>query len=113
MDDVFFIVMFMHIFIVGVLYKLVARVLVVRLTITNKIILTDQFAFIIDRQLMSIVMASNEVIDVTKKSKNVCLIFKVDFEKPCDSLNWFLLNDKLRRLGFGVDRWHGLRICSF
>jgi len=32
------------------------------------------------------VVAVNEIIDLARKSRRECLIFKVDFEKACDSV---------------------------
>lgn len=37
-------------------------------------------------------MVINEVIDLDKKFKKPCLIFKVDFEKAYDSLNYSFLD---------------------
>jgi hypothetical protein len=50
------------------------------------------------------VVAVNEVIDVARKLKKKCLIFKVDFEKAFDSVSWVFLEYMLVRLGFS-DKW--------
>nr|GFD19165.1 RNA-directed DNA polymerase, eukaryota, reverse transcriptase zinc-binding domain protein [Tanacetum cinerariifolium] len=34
------------------------------------------------------------------------MVFKVDFEKACDSVRWDYLDDVLLKFGFG-DRWRG------
>jgi hypothetical protein len=56
----------------------------------------------------------NEVVDFAKKSGKECLIFKVDFEKAYDSVDWSFLDYMLMRFGFG-DKWRGWMkacICS-
>ncbi|MCH79323.1 LINE-1 reverse transcriptase like [Trifolium medium] len=56
-------------------------------------------------------MAVNEVIDYAKKSRESCLIFKVDFEKAYDSVDWGFLDYILRRFGF-CDKWRAwMRTC--
>jgi hypothetical protein len=47
------------------------------------------------------VVAVNEVIDLARKLKKECLIFKVDFEKAYDSVSWSFLDYMLQRFGFG------------
>lgn len=41
----------------------------------------------------------NEVIDLTKKIMNSCLIFKVDFEKTYDSVSWEFMKYMLVKFG--------------
>jgi hypothetical protein len=50
----------------------------------DKLISANQSAFIQGRQLVDGVVAVNEIIDLAKKSRKECLIFKVDFEKAYD-----------------------------
>lgn len=38
------------------------------------------------------VVVVNEIIDLTRMFTKTCLIFKVDFEKACDSVSWSFLN---------------------
>jgi hypothetical protein len=47
------------------------------------------------------VVVVNEVVDYAKKSGKQCLIFKVDFEKAYDSVDWGFLEYMLRRLALG------------
>lgn len=49
-------------------------------------------------------VAVNEIIDLTKKSKRGCLMFKVYFEKLYDSMSWGFQDYMMRRLWFDV-RW--------
>jgi hypothetical protein len=96
---------FRPISLLGCLYKLVAKVLAARLAkVMDDVISNTQSAFIKGRQLVDGVVVVNEVIDFAKKSKKECLIFKVDFEKAYDSVDWGFLDYMLRRFGFG-DMW--------
>lgn len=45
-------------------------------------------------------MDVNEVINLTKKSRKHYLIFKVDFEKACDSVSCEFLEYMFVRFGF-------------
>ena len=38
------------------------------------------------------VVVVNEIIDLARKSRRVCLIFKVDLEKAYDSVSWSFLD---------------------
>ena len=79
---------FRPISLLGSLYKLVAKVLAGRLApVMDSLISSNQYAFIKGRQLVDGVVAVNEIIDVAWKTKKECLIFKVDFEKACDSVS--------------------------
>lgn len=67
------------------LYKLIAKVLAQRLgDVTNKLISHNKLVFLQRRVLVDGVAFVNEVIDMAKRSKKECLIFKVDLEKAYD-----------------------------
>jgi hypothetical protein len=96
---------FRPIALLGCLYKLLSKVLANRLgKVMDSIISKNQSAFIKGRHLVDSVVVANEVVDLAKRSKNDCLVFKVDFEKAYDSVSWSFLDYMLRRLGFG-DKW--------
>jgi len=81
--------------------------------IMDSLIAFNQSAFIKGRQLVDGVVAVNKVIDVARKSKKECLIFKVDFEKAYDSVSWSCLESMMVRLGFS-ERWcRWIRACVF
>jgi hypothetical protein len=50
------------------------------------------------------VVAVKEVMDLAKKSKKDCLIFKVDFEKVYDSASWSFLKYILKIFDFD-NKW--------
>lgn len=77
---------FKPISLLGPLYKLIAKVLVGRLAkVMDQLISANQSTFIKGWQLVDGVVAVNEIIDLARKSRRECLIFKVDFEKAYDS----------------------------
>ena len=46
----------------------------------------------------------NELVDYAKKANKECLIFKVDFEKAYDSVDWGFMEYMMRRVGM-CDKW--------
>lgn len=47
------------------------------------------------------VVIANEVVDEARKKKKHLFMFKIDFDKAYDSVNWNFLFDMLKMLGFG------------
>ncbi|MCH86627.1 LINE-1 reverse transcriptase like, partial [Trifolium medium] len=77
---------FRPISLIGCLYKLIAKVLAKRLAkVIDSVVALNQSAFIKGRNLVDGVLVVNEVVELAKKTKRECLIFKVDFEKAYDS----------------------------
>jgi hypothetical protein len=105
---------FRPISLLGCLYKLVAKVLAKRLCLVmNSIVEPTQSAFLKGRQLVDGVLVINELVDFAKKTGRECLIFKVDFEKAYDSVEWSFLDYMLGRFGFD-ERWKSwIRTCVF
>jgi hypothetical protein len=105
---------FRPISLLGCLYKLIAKVLAKRLSrVMDSIIAPNQSAFIKGRNLVDGVLVMNEVVELAKKNRRECLIFKVDFEKAYDSVDWGFLEYMLRRFGF-CDLWiDWIRACVF
>jgi hypothetical protein len=59
------------------------------------------------------VLVINELVDSARRQRKQCLIFKVDFEKAYDSVDWGFLEYMLRRFGFS-EVWIGwIRACVF
>jgi len=105
---------FRPISLLGSLYKLLSKVLAARLSrVMNPIISLSQSAFLKGRHLVEGVLIVNEVVDLAKRKKKECLIFKVDFEKAYDSVDWGFLEYMLKRCGFS-EKWRvWMKACVF
>ncbi|GKV53518.1 hypothetical protein SLEP1_g60039, partial [Rubroshorea leprosula] len=68
--------------------------------VMKSIINPNQSAFIEGRQIVDGIITTNELIHETKKRRRPTLIFKADFEKAYDSVNWEFLDVMLDKLGF-------------
>ncbi|GLT49853.1 hypothetical protein SLA2020_233810 [Shorea laevis] len=68
------------------------------------IISDSQSAFVGGRQLVDSVLILNEVVDEVKRRKHESFIFKADFEKAYDCVDWDFLDWMMDRMGFGV-KW--------
>jgi hypothetical protein len=90
---------FQPISLLGSLYKVLAKVLARRLAgVMDSIISLSQSAFLKGRNLVDGVLVINEVVDHAKKRKSDCLIFKVDFEKAYDLVDWGFLEYMMGRV---------------
>jgi hypothetical protein len=59
------------------------------------------------------VVVVNEVVELAKRTRKECLIFKVDFEKAYDSVEWGFLEYMLHRFGFCAKWIAWIRACTF
>ncbi|GJZ74574.1 reverse transcriptase domain, reverse transcriptase zinc-binding domain protein [Tanacetum coccineum] len=74
---------------IGCAYKVITKILATRLfKVMPKIISPNQTAFISGRQILDGVLIANEIVNYAKKSGMKFLLFKVDFEKAFDCVNW-------------------------
>jgi len=74
---------------VGSLYKILAKLLANRLRMVIGNVVSDaQSAFVKNRKILDGIMKANEVVDEAHKAKKDLLLFKVDFEKAYDSVDW-------------------------
>lgn len=93
---------FRPISLIGGVYKLIAKVLSLRLRkVVGKIISESQHAFVGDRQITDAPFIANEAVDVRIKSGVPRLLCKLDIEKAYDHVNWDFLEYMMGRLGFG------------
>lgn len=96
---------FRPISLIGVFYKILAKLLAERLKkVIGKVISNTQCAFIKGRYILDGVLIANELIDHIRKKKKTGLIFKVDFEKAYDTVEWTFLLDSMEKMGFG-EKW--------
>jgi exonuclease III len=96
------------------MYKILSKILAGRLKqVLGKLISNVQSAFLPNRQILDGVMIVNELIDLAKRRKDKCLLFKVDFERAYDTVNWQFLDYMMRRMGF-VEGWRKwISACVF
>jgi hypothetical protein len=74
------------------LYKLITKTLTLRLeAIAEKVIHSNQTAFMKGRNIMSGVMILHEIIHETKRRKQIGIVLKLDFEKAYDKVKWKFL----------------------
>jgi hypothetical protein len=84
---------FRPISLVGSLYKILAKVLANRLRLAiGSVISETQTAFVKDRQILDSILIANEVVDEACKNGKELMLFKVDFEKAYDSVDWGYLD---------------------
>ncbi|MCH91218.1 LINE-1 reverse transcriptase like, partial [Trifolium medium] len=81
--------------------------------ILGKLISKCQSAFLPQRQILDGVVVLNELIDLAKRRKDECLLFKVDFERAYDTVSWYFLKRMMIKMGFleGWLKW--MRACIF
>ena len=81
------------------------------MTVLDDIVSEVQTAFVSDRQILDGPFILNEVFQWCKAKSKHSFIFKIDFEKACDSVRWDYLDDVLKKFGFGL-KWCGwIREC--
>nr|GEU55770.1 cysteine-rich receptor-like protein kinase [Tanacetum cinerariifolium] len=74
----------------------------------------NHIAFLVGRQILDGCLIANEIINTVKHEDQRLLLFKVDFEKAFDSVNWDFLRDIMTQMGFGVKwrKWIGSCLSS-
>ena len=94
------------------LYKIIAKVLSGRLRkVLHEIIFGSQGAFVERRQILDVVLKANEVVDEKKRSGEEGVVFKINFEKAYDHVDWGFLDHVLERKGF-IPKWRSwMRVC--
>ena len=92
---------FRPISLVNCLYKILSKVLANRLrNVIGSVISPLQTTCVPGRQILDGLLIANELVGDTRKRKKKLLLFKVDFEKALDSVNWKYLDTVLRRMNF-------------
>jgi hypothetical protein len=78
-----------------------AKVLANRLRmVVGSVISDSQSAFIKGRQILDGILVANEIVDEATRNKKELLLFKVDFEKAFDSIDWCYLQEVKLKMGF-------------
>ncbi|XP_024640465.1 uncharacterized protein [Medicago truncatula] len=85
------------------MYKILAKVLSNRMrSAIESVISVNQSAFVKGRQILDGILVANEVVDDARKCKRELLLFKVDFEKAYDFIDWTYLDEVMQKMGFSV-----------
>ncbi|KAL5569671.1 hypothetical protein UlMin_026246, partial [Ulmus minor] len=93
-------------------YKILAKLLANRLReVLEETISMTQGAFVHNRQILDVVLVATEAVEDYRKRKKRGVIFKVDFEKAYDHVNWDFLDLVLEKKGFGVKWRTWMRGC--
>ncbi|GJR92125.1 putative RNA-directed DNA polymerase, eukaryota, reverse transcriptase zinc-binding domain protein, partial [Tanacetum coccineum] len=93
---------FCSISLIGVHYKIIAKILANRLAkVVDKVVSPEQSAFISGRQILNGPFMLSELMAWYKKRNHKLMMFKVDFEKAYDTVSWKFLDHMLSALGFG------------
>ena len=72
----------------GGLYKILTKVLANRIKrVMDKVISKSQNAFVEGRQILDVVLITNEIVDSTLRRKNCGLGCNLDIEKAYDSIS--------------------------
>ena len=96
---------YMPISLIGYVYKVISKILANRLAkVIDSVIGPNQSAFVAGRQILDGYLIANEIIRMANIEKLKLLLFKVDFEKAFDSVNWNFLQNTMRQMGFGI-KW--------
>jgi hypothetical protein len=103
---------FWPISLVGSLYKILAKILVNRLRqVIGSVVSEVQSAFVKNRQILDGILIANEVVDEANKSNKELLMFKVDFEKAYDSVEWGYLDEVMGSMSFSTLWRKWIREC--
>ena len=88
------------------LYKIIiAKDLSGRLRkVIHETISSSQGAFVERRQILDTVLIANEVVDEKRRLWDEGIMFKIDFEKAYDHVDWDFLEHVLERKGFS-SKW--------
>ncbi|GJR18938.1 RNA-directed DNA polymerase, eukaryota, reverse transcriptase zinc-binding domain protein [Tanacetum coccineum] len=96
---------FRPISLIGMQYKIIAKVLANRLSkVIDKVVCKEQSVFISGRFILDGPLMLSEIMSWYKKKKRNLMFFKVDFEKAFDTVSWKFLDHMLSSLGFG-NKW--------
>lgn len=97
---------------IGCMYKIVAKILAGRLKrVVGTVVEEVQYAYIEERHVLEGPLIINEIHSWAKKSKEKLYMFKVDFEKAFDSLNWGYLDSIMAQMGFSIKWREWLHAC--
>ncbi|KAM7480816.1 hypothetical protein LguiB_005399 [Lonicera macranthoides] len=87
------------------LYKILAKVLALRIReVMSETVGLAQVAFVKGRQILDLVLIANESVEEYRGKNKEGVVFKIDFEKAYDHVEWDFIDHVLQNKGFGA-RW--------
>ncbi|XP_058756614.1 uncharacterized protein LOC131629831 [Vicia villosa] len=99
---------------VGSLYKILSKLLAMRLkSVIGNLFFIKQSTFIKCRNILDGILTVNKILDLAKREKRSCLVSKVDYDKAYDSVSWNYLRFMLIRTGFGSKWLDWMEACVF
>jgi len=104
---------FRPICLLNLVYKIITKVLTLRLTeVVDRVISKNQTAFITWRSILDGVVILQEVVHELKRTKQEGIILKLDFEKAYDRVSWHFLEEVLTKKGFS-QKWVSWMMKAF
>lgn len=86
-------------------FKIISKIIANRLVaVLDSLIDTSQRAFIKGRSIFDNIVYAQNILFQVRKTKTKGILFKIDFEKTFDKVNWNFLIEVLKARGFG-DKW--------
>ena len=84
------------------LYKIISKVLSMRIKgVLAETIAKTQDAFVGGRLILDVVLVANEIVEEYRKCGKSGVVFKINFEKAYDYVEWGFLDFVLQKEGFG------------
>ena len=90
---------------VGSLYKILSKVLANIIKRVMRLIISQSHnAFVEGRQILDVMLITNEAVDSILRTKEKGILCKLDIEKAYDHIMWDFLLQIMERMGFG-SKW--------
>jgi hypothetical protein len=103
---------FRPISLVGSLYKILAKLLVNRLKgVIGSVVSEAQSTFVKNRQILDGILIANEVVDEARRCKKDLMLFKVNYEKFYDSVDWGYMDSIMEQMSFPTLWREWIREC--
>jgi Reverse transcriptase (RNA-dependent DNA polymerase) len=85
--------------------KIITNIQATRISmVMDQLINHTQTTFIKGKNIHDNIICAQEILYKIRKNKNKGILFKIDFEKFFDSVNWQFFSEVLQARGFG-NRW--------
>lgn len=103
---------FRPISLIGSLYKIIAKILALRFKkVIGSVVGDVQSAFVEGGNILEGPLIVNEICSWAKHRKKEILLFKADFNKAFDSVNWGYLESIMLQMNFGPKWRSWIRGC--